>query len=160
MTKTRDLTVGLFLQSETLWFLPPLSKTLLCVPEEEATNSPFISATDSTILPPWRPGRGSGVFTSTDSAKHVLVPRAPVLLEAYMRLHARDSGKQVGTFSLAMVDYMTMYVDEDGYLDVMLLSDPFRAFYQRLKVDEGPIRNWTRDLKTALGMPFEDEIEE
>lgn len=157
MKDATDVTLGLFSQSDTLWFLPPLTK-ILSIPFADTnlgSSSPFVSATDASILPPWRPGRGSGVFDVAEAAHRVLVPRAAVLLEAFMRLHARDSGKQVGSFSLAMIDYMMMYVDEDGFLDVQQLSPTIKTFYEQLKQDEKPIREWTQELKVALEVPCE-----
>lgn len=98
------------------------------------------------------------MFPPIEMNKNVFVPRALVLLEAFMRLHARDAGKQVGGFSLAMVDYILMYVDEDGFLDPTSLSEPIRTFYERLKGDERPIRQWTKELRIALGMSSGNEV--
>ncbi|KAF7198320.1 hypothetical protein HII31_00059 [Pseudocercospora fuligena] len=144
-----EVTVGIYIQSATLWFLPPLTKTLPGVHKKSATKFPFISASDSRLLPPWRPGRGSGVFTNKKGSL-VMVPRAEVLLQAFMRIYARDSEKQVGSFAMAMIDYVEEYIDEDGLLDVTQLPEPFKTLYQQLKSGVMPVRQWTRALKAAL----------
>ncbi|KAM3424415.1 hypothetical protein BST61_g6420 [Cercospora zeina] len=146
-----NTTVGLFPQSETLWFLPPLAKVLADTPQKLQASPMFTLASDSSVLPPWRPGRGSGFFTNKD-CHPVIVPRAAVLLEAYMRLHARNAGKQIGSFAIAMIDYMGQYVDEDGFLDGTLLPDPLRWFYLQLQSGEMPVRQWTKELREALGI--------
>jgi len=152
-----DVTIGLYTQSDTLWFLPPLTKVLPCPPEKLEATSPFVIASDNTVLPSWRPGRGSGAFDAGKQCHPVVVPRAVVLLEAFMRLYARDSGKQIGSFAMAMIDYMELYVDQDGFLDATLLPDPLRLFYQQLKSGEKPVRQWRKELKEALGVPCDDE---
>jgi len=57
-----------------------------------------------TILPPWRPGRGSGVFKSDSDP--VVVPKSHILLEAFLRRYTRDSGKRIDAFAMAMIAYM------------------------------------------------------
>ncbi|PPJ54285.1 hypothetical protein CBER1_06585 [Cercospora berteroae] len=146
-----NITVGLFPQSDTLWFLPPLAKALPDATAKPHGNTLFAVASDSTILPPLRPGRGSGVFTDKDSHP-VVVPQAAVLLEAYMRLFARDAEKNIGSFAMAMIDYVEQYIDEDGLLDVNLLPDPLGWFYLQLKSGEIPVRQWTKELRGALGV--------
>ncbi|KAI9755678.1 MAG: hypothetical protein M4579_004176, partial [Chaenotheca gracillima] len=58
-----EVTVDLFPQSETLWFLPPLDSSILS-PKKFKLPSQFILASDQNVLLPWRPGHGSGVFKS------------------------------------------------------------------------------------------------
>lgn len=128
-----EVTVGLYPQSETLWFLPQLHKALVADTQHEKLQLPprFCLAPDSTILPPWRPGRGSGVFCS--GYHPVIVPKAHILLEAYLRLYARDSGKKVGSFGMAPISYMEEYVDDDGLLDSDKLLEPLRSSHKDLR---------------------------
>lgn len=146
-----DITVGLFIQSRTLWFLPQIDEAL-AAPESINTTETYVLATDQTILPPWRPGRGSGVFKGTQYP--ILVPRAHILLEAFMRLYARDAGSTIGAFGMAMIDYMDQYVVADGLVDPTQLPSPLDHFYSELTEDSKPVRQWTLDLKQALGMPL------
>lgn len=114
----------------------------------------FCLASDRTTLPPWRPGRASGAFQPGHHP--VLVPRAHVLLEAFLRLYARDSDKKIGSFGMAMISYVEEYVDDDGLLDAEQLPEPLRTLYGDLRTGRTPVRQWTRDLKEALGVPVED----
>ncbi|KAK1687647.1 hypothetical protein BDP55DRAFT_630300 [Colletotrichum godetiae] len=97
---------------------------------EVTLPSTFALACDRDVLPPWRPGRGTGAFQSSNSS--VIVPRAHVLLEAYLRLYALGSGKPVGSFAMAMIAYMEEYVDDDGLLDSSQLPEPIKSFYKEL----------------------------
>ena len=73
-----------------------------------------------------------------------------------MRLYARDQGKRVGSFGIAMIAYMQLYVDADGLLDANLLPEPLRTFYGELQEGKKPIRQWMLELKAALGLAVED----
>ena len=146
-------TVGLYPQSETLWFLPTLDNSLL-YPQKPKLPPYLVLASDETILPPWRPGRGSGVFERIEHP--VIIPRAVVLLEAYLRLYARDSEKRIGSFGLALIAYMELYVNEDGFLDVNQLPQPLRTLFEELREGKKPVRQWTMELKKALGVPDEE----
>jgi hypothetical protein len=148
-----EVTVGLYPQSKTLWFLPPLSDSVL-YPTKVGLPSHFVLASDQSVLPPWRPGRGCGVFKLDRNL--VVVPRSHVLLEAFMRLHARDAGKRIGSFSISMVAYMQEYIDDDGLLDTSLLPEPLKTFYTELREGKKPVRQWSKELRGALGVPVED----
>jgi hypothetical protein len=91
-----EVTVSLYSQSETLWFLLPLDWSLAS-PKEVELPSFFVFASDQTVLPPWRPGRGSGFFKPGQYP--VIIPKSHVLLEAFMFLYARDWDKRIGDFS-------------------------------------------------------------
>lgn len=93
--KDLEVTVSLYLQSETLWFLTPLDWSLAS-PKEVELPSFFVFASDQTILPPWRPGRGSGFFKPGQYP--VTIPKSYVLLEAFMLLYARDWESALVTF--------------------------------------------------------------
>lgn len=69
-----------------------------------------------------------------------------------MRIFARDQGKRVGSFGIAMVAYMQLYVDEDGFLDASLLPEPLRTSYRELNEGRKPVRQWMMELKGALGV--------
>lgn len=72
-----------------------------------------------------------------------------------MRLYARDCGKRVGSFAMAMIAYMELYVEADGLLDADRLPEPLRKFYRELNSGDKPVRRWTRELKEALGVSTE-----
>ncbi|GAB1312203.1 Thioredoxin reductase [Madurella fahalii] len=148
-----EVTAGLYFQSDTLWFLPPLDHSLVS-PSKFDLPPYFALASDQTVFPPWRPGRGAGVFESAVHA--VIAPRSHILLEAYMRLYARDHGKRVGSFGISMIAYMEGYVEADGLLDVNLLPEPLRTFYGEIKEGRKPTRQWTLELKESLGVVEED----
>jgi hypothetical protein len=150
---TSNVTMGLYLQSETLWFLPPIDDSLSS-PQKLNLPPYFALASDQTVLPPWRPGYGSGVFKPGEDL--VIVPQPFILLEAFMRIYARDQGKRVGSFAMAMIAYIQLYVDQDGYLDATQLVEPFKTFYEDLKEGKKPVRQWTMELKEALGIPDEE----
>ncbi|KAH6631048.1 hypothetical protein B0J18DRAFT_422958 [Chaetomium sp. MPI-SDFR-AT-0129] len=154
-----EITAGLYFQSDTLWFLPPLDHSLLLPNRNSDADAdllpPYLAlASDRQVFPPWRPGRGAGVFESDGDA--VIALKSHTLLEAYMRLYARDQGKRVGSFGIAMIAYMQLYVDADGYLDAELLPEPLRTSYAELQRGGKPIRQWMLELKDALGVGGED----
>lgn len=151
--ESSDIVVGLYLQSETLWFLPPLDRSLASPSHVklQLPSSPFVLASDQTVLPPWRPGRGAGVFKPGQPP--VVVPRSHVLLEAFLRLYARDLGRWMGAFAMAMIGYVELYIDEDGLLDAGRLPEPLRTFYRDLRHGNKPVRQWGLDLQEALGVP-------
>ena len=149
-----EVTVALYPQSETLWFLPPLDSSFLC-PKKVKLSSQFVLASDQTVLPPWRPGRGSGVFKSDNDP--VVVPKSHILLEAFLRLYARDSGKRIGAFAMPMIGYMEEYVDDDGLLDANQLPEPLMTSYKELRQGRKPVRQWTTELKEALGILEDSE---
>jgi len=151
--KDSEVTVALYLQSETLWFLPPLDSSF-SFPNELKLPSQYILASDQTILPPWRPGRGSGVFKS--GCDPVVVPKSHILLEAFLRLYARDSGKRIGSFAMAMIAYMEEYVDDDGLLDTNQLPEPLKTSYKELRQGVKPVRQWRKEFREALGILEED----
>ncbi|KAK7959142.1 uncharacterized protein PG986_003996 [Apiospora aurea] len=152
-----EITVGLYQQSQTLWFLPTLDSTLI-YPEASQLPPQFVLASDQGSLPPWRPGRGSGVFKSSKEA--VVVPKAHVLLEAFLRLCAGDLGRRIGAFSLAMVGYIEQYVDDDGLLDTSQLPEPIKTSYLELREGRKPVRQWTKELNQALQVPEEEDSDE
>lgn len=151
-----EIYVGLYLQRETLWFLPPLDCSLL-KPDQVGLPQHFTLASDQTVFRPWRPGRGAGVFETGPDIPAVVVPRPHILLEAYMRLFGRDQGKRVGSFAISMIAYMGLYVDEDGLLDVSQVPEPLRTFYEEFRGGKKKMRPWMLELKEALGVDQDTE---
>ncbi|KAG5946271.1 hypothetical protein E4U59_004165 [Claviceps monticola] len=140
--------VGLFVQSVTLWFLPPLEAALI-TPDQGQLPPPYALASDESILPPWRPGRGAGVFKS--KAYPVVVVRSHVLLEAFMRICARYSHTLAGSFSKSMVIYVSMYIDDDGYLDLKKLPEPIVSSYLAYTTTSISGRQWLAELRQMFG---------
>lgn len=68
-----------------------------------------------------------------------------------MLLYARDWEKRIGSFSMAMIAYIELYVDEDGFLEIEQLSEPFLTFYKELRKGEMPVRQWAEELTEAVG---------
>lgn len=81
------------------------------------------------------------------------------MLEAFLRLYVRDLGKRIGSFAMAMIGYMEEYVDDDGLLDANQLPEPLKTFYEELRQGRKPVRQWTMELKEALGISkdFDDD---
>ncbi|KAL9079253.1 MAG: hypothetical protein Q9157_001871 [Trypethelium eluteriae] len=149
-----EVTVALYLQSKTLWFLPPLDSSL-SPPWRLKLPQHLVLASDQTVLPPQRPGRGSGFFKSDQPP--VLVPQSHVLLEAFLRLRARDLGERMGSLAMPMITYMWEYVDDDGFLDTSQIPEPLRSSYQELKEGKKPVRQWSMELKEALEISDEQQ---
>lgn len=79
-----------------------------------------------------------------------------MLLEAFLRPYARDSGTRIGGFAMAMICYMGDYVESDILLDTSQLPAPLGEFYRELTEGSKPVRQWTMELKEALGLPLVD----
>jgi hypothetical protein len=69
-----------------------------------------------------------------------------------MLLYVRDWEKRIGDFSMAMIAYIEMYVDEDGFLETERLSEPLLTFYKELRKGGKPLRQWTEELREAAGI--------
>ncbi|SPO04508.1 uncharacterized protein DNG_07193 [Cephalotrichum gorgonifer] len=110
-----EVRVGLYPQADVLWFLPPLDGSLVC-PKKSQLSRYFVLASDDNVLPPWRPGRGSGVFK--EGGDKVVALKCHVMLEALMRTYARDEGASVGGFGASTIVYVEKFVDNDGFLDL------------------------------------------
>lgn len=57
---------------------------------------------------------------------------------------------------MAMISYMEEYVDDGGLLDSKLLPEPLRRLYKELRAGPINMRQWTRDLQGALGVPVDE----
>ena len=149
-----EITVGLYPQSDTLWFLPEIDQSLV-YPPSLGMHPHFVFASDRGTLPTKRDGRGDGAFKNNEPS--VLVPRAIVLLDAFLRLYARDCEKQIGSFAMQMITYIEEYVDGDGYLDHCTSPAPLQMFYEELKEGEKPVGQWKWELRSALGVQNEED---
>lgn len=146
-TGDSEVTVDIHIQSNTLWFLPAL-QDFLCDPKSEILPDYLLLASDDTVLPPWRPGRGAGVFKTKQPP--VVVPRASTLLEAFLRIYARDCDTRIGnTF---MIAYIELYVDNDGLLDLDKLPQPLRSRYEELREGDVDMAQWVAQLKESVDM--------
>ena len=74
------------------------------------------------------------------------------MLEAFLRLYARDSEKRMVAFIMAMISYVKEYIDDDELLDVSLLPEPLKTSYKELREGKKPVRQWRGELKEALRM--------
>lgn len=136
-----EMTVSIYAQSSTLWFLPCLAlNQIVCSPD-------FILAPDSSLPPP-RPGRGHGAFNT--SPFPVYIPTAHRLLEAFVRLVMRSLKGQHRCFAIAMITYIGEYVDGDGLLDERRVESRCREFYSGLKNGRKPMRSLVRDLEASF----------
>ncbi|KAK4038041.1 thioredoxin reductase [Parachaetomium inaequale] len=147
--------VCLFLQSETLWFLPPFDASLAS-PRAHQLPRYLALASDRTALPPYRIGMGRGVFDNNQTV--VLVPKSHILLEALMRIMARELGKRCGDQAVQTFSYIELYVDRDGFLDVDLLPLPFGKIYKNFKGGVVPVKDCLLKLRRAVGIAVEPNM--
>ncbi|KAL2019188.1 hypothetical protein VTK56DRAFT_9988 [Thermocarpiscus australiensis] len=154
-TPTRTVAcVCLYLQSETLWFLPPLSPRLAS--PRTCQLPPYLAlACDRTALPPDEIGMGRGAFLSDQTV--VLVPKAHILTEALMRIMARDSGKKFGSWAGTHFAYISIYVHDRGILDVDLMPEPLANFYKEFRSGLVPYADIMVRLRRTLGVPLREE---
>jgi hypothetical protein len=144
--------VSLYVQSKTLWFLPPLGPSLAS-PRANPLPRYLALASDPTALPPPEIGKGKGIFSFKETM--VLVPRAHILTEALMRIIARDSKKQSGHFIPSVLAYMNLYVKPRGLLNIDLLPEPFGMLYTNYCMEDGQMDDSEFELKLmrAVGVP-------
>ncbi|KAK4154604.1 hypothetical protein C8A00DRAFT_42673 [Chaetomidium leptoderma] len=148
---TRESTaVCFFLQSETLWFLPPFGPGFAS-PRARPLPRYLALACDRTVLPPFEIGMGKGVFDSDQTV--VLVPRSHILLEALMRIMARDEGKRVGAYAVQHWAYMSLYVEPNGMLDVDLLPEPLGALHKKCTAGNMSSGAMIVAINRTLGIP-------
>lgn len=140
--------VRLFLQSETLWFLPPFSASLAS-PRAHSVPEYLVLACDTTILPRGRDGHGNGAFLLDQTV--VLVPKSEIMVEAYMRMMARDWGTPVSNYE--NLGYMSHYVQECYLMDPGLLPEPLEEIYWDFKELAMPMVDIMKKLRQALGLP-------
>jgi hypothetical protein len=150
-----EFTVQIFAQSDTLPFLESFEQSL-------ATNRNlshhYVLAADYVSLPPDRPNRGSGYLKSGRTP--VIIPKAYIMLEAYLRILAREALTDHADWAMGMVMLIREYVGLDGYLNVPMdqrrLSRQTGALFIEMFRLKRPVRHWLSDLRTSFGM---DELE-
>ncbi|CAJ2506277.1 Uu.00g004070.m01.CDS01 [Anthostomella pinea] len=141
--------VILWPHSTILWSFPsPSHINLECKQDDPHASLRYVLASDTSVLPGPRLGRGRGAFSKDGG--HVVVPSASTMLEAYIRLTSAYRG-QTDTFYLSMITYVEEYIDADGLLDDTLLSEPCRAFWRGLKNGQRGVRELVDELQLSLG---------
>ncbi|KAI0193899.1 hypothetical protein F4808DRAFT_464660 [Astrocystis sublimbata] len=143
-----EMDVSLRAHSETLWFIPPPESPCTSREEMAAKPNPYYLEASSPELPRWRHGRGHGAFSSHGSP--VLVPRAHVLLEAFIRLISAFC-EDYFCYFLGMMSYMLEYPFEDGLININLLSAPCRSFWDGFSQGTLTIPQLLNNLQLALG---------
>ncbi|KAH0593112.1 hypothetical protein MHUMG1_09114 [Metarhizium humberi] len=87
-------------------------------------------ASSSADLPPRRPGRGSGFFTTVEYP--VVVLRLHALLEAYIRLYLRDRKRRDGAYARHSVKLLTPCIDVEELPGSREISDRIKRYYKTL----------------------------
>ncbi|KAI0973595.1 hypothetical protein F4678DRAFT_405518 [Xylaria arbuscula] len=134
--------------SETLWFIPPPKTPCRSRKEMVAEPNPHYLEASSSKLPLWRHGRGHGAFSS--HGPPVLISRAHVLLEAFIRL-ASAFREDYSIYFLSMIIHMLEYPFEDGLINIDLLSGPCRYFWDGNRQRKLTVRQLMDRLQLALG---------
>ncbi len=143
----------LYLQSETLWYLPPLSASLAL--PRACQLPPYLAlACDRTALPFYGRGPERGAFESDQSV--VLVLKAHMLTEALMRIMARDYCTKRGTHVMSDFLYILRYVEKLGFLDLDLLPEPFKKIYEDF--NRPPELEPVENLQRTLGIPVHESF--
>jgi hypothetical protein len=128
------LYVSLWPHSEILGFVPSkVDVQDINTDSGSSRTGAYILASDTSFLPGPRPGRGHGALQKDDNGGQVVVPSAHTLLEAYIRLSAAYRYESHGAFYMSMINYVVEYIDTDGLLNVGLLPEPCRLFWDELK---------------------------
>ncbi|KAK3302628.1 thioredoxin reductase [Chaetomium strumarium] len=121
-----------YVQSETLWFLPPLSASL-AKPRECPLPRYLAFAV-------------------------VLVPKVHILTEALMRIMARDHGTRVGSCCVQHFLYIPIYVEQRGILDISLLPELFEELYKQMTTGSpADVAKASLKLRRNLGAPLAKE---
>ncbi|KAI2610613.1 uncharacterized protein GGS25DRAFT_518912 [Hypoxylon fragiforme] len=145
---TSELDVSIRARSKTLWFIPPVPENLYS--DTRPQDSRYIFASDDSILPPPRHGRGRGAFSKEGFP--VVVPTAHTMLEAYMRLSIAHRD-EYGGFYISMMAYVAQYIDADGLLNDTKLPESCREFWHDFKLGQ----RRTREMMDELQNYFDNE---
>ncbi|KAH6628126.1 hypothetical protein F5144DRAFT_494912 [Chaetomium tenue] len=141
--------VRLFLQSETLWILPPFNASL-ANPREHPLPPSLVLACDTTVVPRPRAGEGGGAFLSDETV--VLVLKPEIMVEAYMRILVRDI--DTPRCSYENLNYMLQYVEGRHFINHKLLSAPLSDVYEDLRDDTMPMPDLMDKLEdVGVGLP-------
>jgi hypothetical protein len=144
--------LDLFLQSETLWFLPPFDASLANPRECQLPRYLAFGSHDNAVPPHQSQMGGGGMGAFLLDQTVVLVPKAHILTEAAIRIMARDYYKECHSHSQSLVEYVSIYIDPLGYLDPNLLPEPFDRIYTERKPGKTP-EFYTRLLRSC-GTPL------
>ncbi|KAI1175615.1 hypothetical protein F4777DRAFT_549271 [Nemania sp. FL0916] len=142
-----ELYVSLWPHSEILGFIPEPKIPARTAIEKHPTRL-YISASDKSMLPGPRLGRGRGALS--EGGGQVTVPSSHTMLEAYIRLSAAHLDNSHGAFYLSMITYMDEYVAADGLLDEKLLSEPAQTFWQGWQQSQLSMWGLCRRFKSDL----------
>ncbi|KAI8949881.1 hypothetical protein F4801DRAFT_551381 [Xylaria longipes] len=125
--------VSLWPHSEILGFVPNagIPGSIGTGTDPRRRTAPYILASDTSLLPGPRLGRGNGALSK--GVGRIVVPSAQTLLEAYIRLSTRYLHESHGAFYMSMIIYVEEYIEPDGFLNTALLSEPCRVFWHGLK---------------------------
>ncbi|KAK4141258.1 uncharacterized protein C8A04DRAFT_31236 [Dichotomopilus funicola] len=125
--------ISLFPQSETIWFLPPLSATL--ARPRTCQLPPYLAlASDRTALPFYERPPEWGAFHLDQTV--VLVLKAHIMTEALMRIMARDDKTKLGAHVVQHFPFIPIHAEKLGFLDLDLLPEPFKKIYEDFR--DGP----------------------
>ncbi|KAI0106886.1 hypothetical protein F4814DRAFT_452098 [Daldinia grandis] len=141
-----EVDVSIRMHSETLWFISPPPEDIFSRSQSltRSQASRYIFASDDSILPPPRHGRGHGAFSKEGFP--VIVPTAHTILEAYMRLSIAHL-EEYNSFYLSMMAYVAGYIDADGLLDDTQLPEFCRKFWPDFKDGQRQTREMMNELQ-------------
>ncbi|KAH6632555.1 hypothetical protein F5144DRAFT_491660 [Chaetomium tenue] len=133
--------VVLMLQSDTLWFLPPLGAALINPKAEALPGYVAFAHGQALYAPP--------DYSSDDAP--VIVPKPHILLEARMRILARDDGTERGEWRSSH----NIPDDRWDYINLDLLPRPFKVYYKANKSETISRAEYVVGLKRTLGVPVD-----
>ncbi|KAK4127919.1 hypothetical protein N657DRAFT_641986 [Parathielavia appendiculata] len=142
------VTVGHYLQRETLWFLT--SEPCSIVPEQANSSA--------AVRPCIRQNRLSNLearsrIRSLQARNRPYDrPQTPRSLGSLYASLRTGSKQLVSSFNISMIAYMSLYVDEDGLLDASLLPEPLKASYRNFQEGKKPTCQWMLELQEALSL--------
>lgn len=96
-------------------------------------NRDLLNASDER-LPSAIPGRGRGRFPPEFG--FVQIPHPVRYCEGVIRLLCRDYGTRSGNYWMAILTYITDYIDEMDIFNEQSLGDEYKLFYRALKEGE------------------------
>ncbi|KAI9170967.1 hypothetical protein HJFPF1_00446 [Paramyrothecium foliicola] len=103
-------------------------------------------------------------FHEEDIQTSVVIPKPHTLLEAFLRLYARDSliKKDGGSRLFQGISWAVIYIDEEEkLLDTSQLPGPLRTLYNEFRNNRYKThRDWLDKLNTACGYELVELIED
>lgn len=126
-----NVTVALYAHCRILWFIPEMGNHLT-LDEQHTYLLPHLTvASNSAALPPRRPGRGSGFFTTSEYP--VIVPRLHLLMETFMRLYLRDSKKREGAYAMDMMERLIPCMNDADLPGSSEIPERIKKHYEALE---------------------------